>query len=214
VNHPDQDFIEHIIRNMNELRFDTAWLKHRLELFRSFTYPSILDQTDKNFEWLGYVHEDSPEWFLKAFEEFELIKIVKVIQDTDGVPRGTTTINLDSDDAISRNFIEKVRSSKLKPGVYCFPNGIALRVNDGNCLNFSSNTNPFNIAVGDQTVLDALHGCFPSTEIIACAEPMWLQINHSDNIQNKFRTYSKNRYLSFSEITKPFNINYKVGMFK
>ena len=42
--------------------YNEARLKHRLRLFQAFKLPSILAQTDRNFQYLILVGDDLPTW--------------------------------------------------------------------------------------------------------------------------------------------------------
>ncbi len=170
---------------MKVRRFDDSWLRQRLVLFERHTYTSIMSQTDQDFEWVGLVHRDSPDWFVEAFDKFPRIRIELVEKDTDVGNPGDVTVNLDSDDAIARRFVESVRVH-LDHRVLYYLNG--LKVSEDRYIRCASDSNPFNVVpAGELTVLDRDHGSWPEAQKIDHLNPMWLQVIHGDNISNRFR---------------------------
>lgn len=36
----------------NETLLDDSWMSERIELFKNYCFPSVVNQTNKNFKWL------------------------------------------------------------------------------------------------------------------------------------------------------------------
>ena len=45
------------------------WMKHRIELFDKYCYPSIINQTNKNFKWLIFFDGDTTDE--KLFKKYD-----------------------------------------------------------------------------------------------------------------------------------------------
>ena len=187
---------------MKERRFNGKWLRDRLALFERYTYPSILSQTDQDFEWVGLVHKNSPDWFVESFERFPRIPIELVEKDTDVGNPGDSTVNLDSDDALAFQFVQ-VAKSKLDHRVLYFVNG--LKFNGEVYIRWSSDRNPFNVVpAGELTVLDRDHGAWPDSNCIEHYSPMWLQVIHGENISNRLKRPSASKALDYRIQVRPF----------
>jgi hypothetical protein len=193
---------------MEEWRFDEEWLTNRLELFRRYTYPSVVAQADQKFEWTGLVHKDSPDWFLNSFKEFPRITIVQVEVDTEVGNPNTVTINLDSDDAIARDFIKHARKQIHPEKVTYFETGYRMRVSTGVCVRTKSKANPFTIVPpGHMTVLERSHGQWGESKLISGYPAMWMQIIHEQNVDNRLKKARRSRPIPLSQIRKEFSID-------
>lgn len=179
---------------MAKFRFKDIWLENRLTLFNHFTYPSILSQTDQDFRWIGIVHKDSPAWFIEKLTFFDRMEIQLVEIDAEAtVKEDPTSINLDTDDAISRNFIEDAKKITFD-GETIFSHGLKYRVWSDFWMDTRDEQSHFNmIQHSDITVLDYLHGRAKLPKnILYSPEPMWIEVIHEKNIANKLRPpYSK-----------------------
>ena len=128
-------------KNLNE-----DWLKIRLEIFKKYTVPSILNQTNQDFEWIVYCHPDSPQWLI---EELMLIDKVQVSfeywyhktldLDTDIL----ITSRVDSDDLLHKDYMKHIHEytdtfidSYFDQQVYTFNNGYVF---DGKSITQVSN---------------------------------------------------------------------------
>ena len=172
-------------RRMQKFRNYDEWLRNRLELFKTFTYPSVLSQTSQKFRWLGLVHEDSPKWFLDEVTQFDRMEVKLVDYDTDAAVIGETSVNLDTDDAIARTFIEQARTVDFE-GETVFRFGLKYRVWSNRWLYYSYDNSHFNMVQHPtHTVLDYLHGRSGlSKNIIKTKLPMWMQVIHDRNVAN------------------------------
>ncbi len=124
------------------------WLKERYELFEKYCYPSLQYQSIKNFKWLVYFDENTPDLFKeknkllqKEFDNFtpvyvsdfshfekELPKYIKEnsIGDVDFV----LTTRLDNDDCFHKDAIKTIQQhfEPKKKAIIDLKNGLALQV--------------------------------------------------------------------------------------
>lgn len=104
---------------------DEAWLAARLELFKSVCVPSVLGQTDQSFVWIVGVASEVPRQWTQMISHASGGRSDVVV-----VPPGSSlsesraerwkarefiSARLDSDDAISREYVAEIRS-RIKPG--------------------------------------------------------------------------------------------------
>jgi hypothetical protein len=199
------------VARMNNYRMDEEWLRKRLELFHTFTLPSVLSQTHQKFIWIGIAHPDSPPWFLDALKKVGRMKLAVHEWDIDAkMGGGHTSINLDTDDAIARDFVKRARQITF-PGETIFSKGLKYRPLTDCWLSTRSPNAHFNIVKHPElSVLDFSHGMgFLPKNIVRIREPMWLEVIHEKNIANKLRKPRKSRNLSIDVVKKHFDLNYK-----
>lgn len=185
-------------RRMAKLRFDDKWLAERIELFETFTYPSVVAQTDQKFKWIGVVHPDSPQWFLNRLKLYPRMDVRLAERDVEVAVRGEDSVNLDTDDALARDFIREARLIEHR-GEINFLRGLRYRILTGNWIGTSRPHGHFNIVKHPElTVLDFHHGNggeeLPLTTVDP-RRPMWLEVVHEKNISNKMRANSKDKDL-------------------
>jgi hypothetical protein len=193
---------------MNACRFEDDWLRERLELFKRYTYPSVMSQTDQEFEWVGLIHKDSPEWFISVFDAFSRIKITLVERDIDMGNPNDTNMNLDSDDAIARNFVERAKEEITADKVLYFSRGVRVRTSTGVYINTRASRNHFNVVpAGEHTVLDISHGAWGPGKVVDPGPAMWLEVIHGRNIANRFHKPRKSKNIGYSKVSELFKIN-------
>jgi len=186
---------------------DTAWLEHRFALFDRFCFPSVRAQTSTAFRWLVFFDEDTPEPFRSRIEEYaEWPAFVpafvgrpsaSVFDDAvaahlDGASHLVTT-RLDNDDAISRDFVDRVQHH-VRPGAREFlnlPVGCVWRA--GRVYRHEHPSNAFislaEPADGFVTVWHARHEDAADLAPVRQIEggPAWLQVIHEHNVSNRVR---------------------------
>jgi hypothetical protein len=174
---------------MTKYRFWDEWLNRRLELFETYTYPSVLAQTDQNFRWLGLVHKDSPSGFIEALRKYDRMELHLVDYDTDAAIPGGISVNLDTDDALSRNFVKTAKNSKEGETVYV--HGLKYRERDAFWFETDDEVagSAFNVINHRHVnVLNHMHGRSDlDKHLIHTTDPRWLQVVHERNIANGFR---------------------------
>jgi hypothetical protein len=174
---------------MTKYRFWNEWLKARLKLFDTYTYPSVLAQTDQNFRWIGLAHRDSPAWFIEALRKYGRMECHLVDYDTDTAVRGGISVNLDTDDALARNFVKSAKNSEEGETIYV--HGLKYRESDDFWFETDDAVagSAFNVINHRTvTVLDHMHGRSDLYKhLIHGTDPKWLQVIHERNVANALR---------------------------
>jgi len=188
---------------------DEAWLRGRVELFERFTLPSMRSQTVPPDAWLLYCSENSPAWFRERIDEWAVPWLdVAWIPDRGEwqwlAQRGdvpwsdrvrelldgssdVVTSRLDNDDAVARDFCERVRrASRGRREFINFPNGA--QYGEGRVYLRPDRSSPFLSLVepagaGVQTVFAFGHSraskWAPIRQVFS--HPMWLGVVHGEN---------------------------------
>ena len=192
------------------------WLKHRIELFSNFLLPSLVNQTNKNFDFVLLIEHETPileilkikklcetiqcnnVFFLECESEGELCEFYKNIKKQGKVRLITTRI--DNDDAVSIHFIniinEKAAGNNNKIFAINFDFGYVVNIKKTPPMFYFLKhiSNSFITLV--ETDVDEFKGvyCFMHFEIekkfntIHISDKVnWLQIVHKENIANKVR---------------------------
>lgn len=102
---------------LNEFRLD-----EKFKIFINNTYPSMMNQTNQNFEWVIQVHDDIPIKIYDKLKSLEKIIVIKnseignisdwtfknfITQDTDFI----MTSRIDDDDMLHINSVEQIQNS-------------------------------------------------------------------------------------------------------
>lgn len=206
----DKKDVARAVRRMNNLRFDEAWLQRRLNLFNTFTVPSVMGQTNQKFHWVGIAHPDSPKWFLDELAKVSRMELQLHVWDVNSrkVPHHTT-VNLDTDDALSRDFIERARNVNFE-GETIFPRGMRYRIQTQCWITSRTDNAHFNIVRHPKwTVLDFSHGMGAiEKNIVDHRRPMWLEIIHEENIANKLCSASASKNMGAKFAERYFDLDY------
>jgi hypothetical protein len=192
---------------MNKIRYEEQWLHERLNLFNTFTVPSLLSQTNQKFRWVGIVHKDSPQWFINELKQIKRMEIALVEWDIEAKITGHTTVNVDTDDAITRDFIDKAHGVNFE-GESLFLRGMRYRHFTDCWIATRSLNSHFNIVQHpNMTVLDFSHGMGKlKKNIVDIKHPMWLEVIHEQNISNRIKTAKKDKNLGRKHALQYFDI--------
>jgi len=102
-----------------------SWLTDRFELFENYCFPSVMNQSNTNFEWWVFFDFETPKPFLdrinllkKKFDKFIPIFIDGMDSFLPTIQKRLSscdssfiiTSRLDNDDCIRKDFVEKVQS--------------------------------------------------------------------------------------------------------
>lgn len=194
---------------------DPGWLARRFELFERVCLASVARQTVRDFDWLVFMDEATPETFrgrlaalaaahpflqpvyCSQFAEATVLPEIRR-RETPGGLRITT--RLDNDDAIHPRLVERVRRiaqrraprQDLLRGFYVsFPLGCCER--DGDFYLQRYRYNPFASYVSapetERTVLGADHRYVADVApvVFDWTRPMWCQTIHGENVANRLR---------------------------
>ncbi len=190
------------------IRAREGWLRRRVELFEKFCVPSVRAQTNRNFHWIVYFDPQSPAWLLERNARFaaeglfvpvyrESVSPEQLVGDLRAVTGGTgsvlITTNLDNDDGIAVDFVDRIQNCTptgtrdavyLGRGLILSPHDLHLRTDRHNA--FCSVREGWD-APGTCWLdwHDLLHRHMPVT--ILAGEPGWLQVVHGTNVSNRVR---------------------------
>lgn len=201
--------------NVRERPNDTAlvtspqWLNHRIILFEQFCFPSVKAQSCANFRWLVFFDDATPDEFKdrflayrRDFPNFEPLYITehnpdtvaqavrqRLAQDTNFV----ITTRLDNDDALCRDFIERVQAEfhHQHAEVINFPCGYIWF--KGRLYLYRDSSNPFTSLIERakplRTIVARPHRKLHELAVIrqAGTTPAWLQVVHGSNNRNRLR---------------------------
>jgi hypothetical protein len=167
----------------------------------------VLSQTDKDFRWIGIVHNETPRWVLDRLKQTSKLELAVVEYDVEAAVRGVPSINLDTDDAIARDFVAQAK--KIKPvGQTVFLRGLRYRLKTDVVISTRSKASHFNLVNhSDKTVLDFPHVSPPMEHrVVDLKRPMWLEIIHERNICNKLNRTKRCKRFSQEFVSKYFEI--------
>lgn len=219
---------------LEERIYNEQWLQERIELFERYTLPSVRAQDPRSRHWLVYLGDQSPSWLVQrmtALAEDGLLKPIYLsgplapgelqehIRDVTGIRAGlVTSANLDNDDAIAANFLERARSIDWvrERSALTFANGLVR--NDHSLREFRYPENPF-VIVADRLEVENFTTCWSDWHnrlhrhvfmTVVEGGPAWLQVVHQRNVSNRVRgrltnpsEHSPNFPGMFEEITPP-----------
>lgn len=228
--------IQHLILTRFNCRFaaswtrlalDPIWLEGRFHLFETYCLPSVLAQDCRNFKWIIFFDENTPDAFKARISNIQDPRVESLyvgwlsgdlvrLTIRDRIPPDAThviTSRLDNDDAIAPNYIRR-----LQDNVYETDKCVYLNIPDGYILygdklyRRRDYHNAFVSLVEAVQSSGDLQGVWTvqHTEINRHApvrqvggEPGWLQVIHDANISNKVRGWRATR--KDAEVEFPFS---------
>lgn len=193
----------------SRIRADDGWLSQRFDLFDTFCLPSVLGQTERDFDWLIYFDSRTPSPFREQIDAYARLPRVHCIRRDHVVPRsqiiddlaqrcppGTThvlTTALDNDDGLARDHVQRVRAGAMEHSraVLFFPVGDIYHAGRVYRRRDRHNAFPSMIEPIDdfQTVWAAWHTHLhtTATQVLLAPTPAWLQVVHGTNVSNRVR---------------------------
>lgn len=190
----------------------TDWLEHRYELFERFCWPSIVGQSNQDFQWLVFFDIDTPEKFRSrndelalAYRNFKplyingvneflpaLVDMVKSLATHEHI----ITSRIDNDDLVHEHFISEVKrfARPAEELIIDFENGYQLiQINKRyEVRNYTHYFNPFLSLVESasdiKTVMRKNHRDWKSAKmIVKPGGRFWIEHIHSRNKLNSAR---------------------------
>lgn len=190
------------------VRARPGWLATRADLFDRYCVPSVLAQGNRNFSWIIYFDPESPEWLRERISRYEednvfkpvfrvsvnqeeLLADIRLVVDRERSALVTT--NLDNDDGLATDFIDRVQSVStthertaiyLHDGLVGSSRGVYLRRDRRNafCSVRESWTDPVTCWANWHNLLGE---SMPVIEV--GGDPAWLQVVHGSNVSNRIR---------------------------
>lgn len=208
------------------IRTRPGWLDRRFELFERYCLPSVAAQSCRDFAWLIYFDEQTPDEYkarveaLRSIFPFEprycrMFERAQIIADVSArFPERSgmlVSTRFDNDDGLHRDFIAAVQdeAKDAAPGtIINFPNGYAL--GQGGLLYTARDTsNPFTSLVEDYaqdftTIWTVQHIDLATRYAVRQGRPerLWLQVVHGENVTNRI----KGRRVGDADVGKAFAI--------
>jgi hypothetical protein len=190
------------------IRAKEGWLRDRVALFERYCLPSVSSQTSKDFRWIIYFDPQSPDWLMEKIETLsasgifvpifrESVSPAELVSDlretTHALRSHLITTNLDNDDGLAADFVERIQSIPVSAehtalylgrGIIKSASGLYRRRDPHNafCSVRENWTDP-------QTCWVDWHDLLPrhmEAKSIGGA-PGWLQVIHGTNVSNRVR---------------------------
>lgn len=190
------------------VRAQEGWLQNRVALFENHTISTMRAQTVRNFAWIIYLDAQSPQWLIDRLQPLaaeglftpiyrERVGWQDVIADAraafDGAGDLLLTTNLDNDDAVAVDFIERLQDAArrhpghaiyLRDGLILQGDAVYLREDPENA--FCSVSESWDAPVTAwRDWHNLLHDHLPVVSL--SGPPAWLQIIHGQNVSNRVR---------------------------
>lgn len=209
------------------------WLEQRFDLFERFCLPSVAEQTNKNFTWLCLFDKDTPTEMRKRLEGYQervpqlrpcfftaeevceflsheeavncrfIRRTVRALLEDDD--QFVITSNLDNDDALSCDYVERVQQLFLtdqRHTLYSFVWGMQYFVRLDAIVRMRYPHNHF------LTLVEEAQGDFHTVQYYGHARARkvlpnvdikdrtyWLENVHGHNVSNELRITSRVRYV-------------------
>ncbi len=191
-----------------------AWLSRRFELFEQVCLPSLMAQTDPEFQWLVFLSDGTPPEYQERMSGFsQRFPQLVPIYCRDGeyvvgrfqrevrerlLPTAThaITLRIDNDDAFHREMMERARRECQGQAdeIINFLAGIQCELDGGLAVAVKERSNPFIARIervpadkAVRTVMEVMHFQAAETGRLrdVLAPPMWLQSIHGGNVTNR-----------------------------
>jgi hypothetical protein len=128
---------------------DADYLQKRMDIFEKYTFPSVYNQSNKNFTWLVLFHKGTPvilkDRIRKLEQKFNLFTPLFLDDDESAFfaeyitkylnnfnCRHVLTSRLDNDDCLHANYIEDIQNyideDKMDQGILTFPHGLQYNI--------------------------------------------------------------------------------------
>lgn len=224
INTVQKTWARPVLEKSQKSCLDPVWLEKRVELFETYCKPSVLGQTNQDFEWLILIHTDTPD--LGIFEGKP--KIVRTDRPdylvSANVVRWMSTseyvisTSLDSDDALSKNYVAEVQKHfrgrrefiNLVKGVVVAHHRGFQYIGDRR----ARGTNHFRSFVehrGDiQSVYAVSHGdsCkIAAVQHVKDTTARWLEVIHGGNCSNRFKKNKNDKTRPLEELAEEFSLD-------
>jgi hypothetical protein len=200
---------------------DDAWMEHRLSLFKQFCLPSVQHQRCRNFHWLILLHAGTKPRYLDMLQvwtgaddrirlvlvpegtEFVQTVIARICQVLSPADEFVITTRMDNDDMIRDDFMERVQALFQPQDKWLIDQvrgwQLGLYASGACVLDAVNRYNPFISLVerADRfgTVFAHPHNQWPGkcTYVSFDEEPVWVEMVHDRNIDNRLRGGRRHR---------------------
>jgi len=182
------------------------WMEHRLRLFTTIAYPSIAGQTCQNFTWLILMDRQTPDRYIRELESsgYPNMQLIYPVDGQIAWLQGFApgrydliTKRIDNDDAFHRDAAKTLQATwrtqhaeRQKPWVMIFPFGLIMDLTDRRVwfMEYWINNCPTLVESSENpgTIWQWYHYQIPRKVKKHYIEdkPYWLQMIHTQNLQN------------------------------
>ena len=214
----------------NETLLDENWMDERLELFSNYCYPSVINQSNKNFKWLLFFDNSTSEKYRNKIDQILNNHPLIIPFYIDGMPNFQTAIlnyivknandkdylitsRIDNDDCIHKDFINEIQKQFNKQDFLAIDNinGYTMQVEPTFILGKKEHIfNPFISLIErnfePKTVWHYVHNMWKKEpRLIHLSEKrLWLSIIHGKNKVNEFDGYGN---IDWNEINSDFIVS-------
>lgn len=148
--------------NNNDYESWLKWTRNRIELFREYCLPSIINQSCKTFNWLLYFDTDTPEefnafvnelrsysfidiYYCKGIEDFNVNYIMEVKKRIERSIKWIVTTRIDNDDCLHRDAIKIIQESFVERNKFLISlaSGYMLNITDRTLSHYYYPMSPF-----------------------------------------------------------------------
>ena len=190
------------------IRAREGWLRERIVLFERYAVPAVRSQRGEDINWIVYLDTESPQWLLDKMyawrDEGLLTPLLRTsvpnaelqedVRRVVGRSEGPViTSNLDNDDGLSLDFVERLRNAPVGEGRHALYIAHGLIINGSRAYLREDRVNAF-CAVRED--LSDVWSCWhdwhnrlaehmPAVEVEGA--PGWLQVIHGANVSNRVR---------------------------
>jgi len=209
------------------------WLNHRFDLFEQYCLPSLGGQTNKDFTWLLFFDEETPNEYksriesaLKICPQIQVcyikgINILPVLNsyitdDTDVL----ITTRIDNDDAFREDALEVIRGQVNKTSKkLCINLRFGYSYDGDQAEVFSQKYNPFSSLIEYKsdsdfvTIFGVGHGKIHHLAKVKQIKtgPHWLMVVHDRNVANRmpdeYRSYGVWKFKRFKRYVKKYLVH-------
>ena len=197
------------------LGLDDLWLERRFDLFEKTCLPSMIQQSQKSFQWLIFLDEETPGKFVARMDglssKYEYLIpiycadrgeefVLREMKDRGSASRTRIMTRLDNDDVLHPRMIEKIQkvaqssgeTKNLERGFFIsFPLGYSELAGDYYLQFFRCNPFVSFVSVPEykKTIFGWDHTKIGEVAPVVCKYtlPMWCQIIHGENVSNTVR---------------------------
>lgn len=218
----------------NEQLLTDEWMDNRMWLFENFCFPSVVGQTNKNFEWILYFdtntkevyknriinlvagHKNITVFFIDAMPSFMSELLNYISKETKNIPYLITT-RIDNDDSIHVDFINEIQKqfNKQEYRAIDFIKGYSLQIEPTFILGKKEQLfNPFISLIekneNPKTVFYQDHRYWKRDKKVTLIgeKRLWLSIIHQRNKINRFNGYGN---VNWEILKKNFNLSKEVN---
>lgn len=199
-----------------------AWLKDRFNLFETYCFPSIKNQSNQNFIWFVFFDVDTPEYYKakidklhKDFSNFkpvfidgidELTNVFRynILKHVDDSDKFVVTTRIDNDDIIHKDFVGTIQALYIPKHltVIDLQKGyqVSIDVDTPEVRNYIHPFNAFISVVEDleamKTIYSREHYGWKVEEhvVVFKKEYLWVELSHNENYVNHRQVKLKKAY--------------------